>query len=80
MNMLLKAALVFLVLSLLCLGLSFAGRDTTGSFTAIIGGVVAYVLAWVFGGMAIFLGLIAVVVRVLDSLSPPREDEQFPHS
>jgi hypothetical protein len=80
MNMLLKAALVFLVLSLLCFVLSFAGRGTTGSDTSIIGGVIAYVLAWGCGGMALFLGLIALVVRVLDSLWPPRKDEHFPHS
>jgi len=79
-NMLLKAALVFLALSLLFFGLSFVGRDTRGSDTAIIGGVVAYLLMWVCGGMALLLGLIAVLVRVADLLWPPRDDERFPHS
>jgi hypothetical protein len=79
MNMLLKAALVFLALSLLFLGLSFVGRDG-GSDTSIIGGVIAYVLMWVCGGMVLFLGLIAIVVRALDSFRPPRDDERFPHS
>ena len=79
-NMLLKAAFVFFALAILFFGLSFAGRDTTGSDTAITGGVVAYLLMWVCGGMSLLLGFVGIMVRVFDSFWPPRDDEHFPHS
>ena len=80
MSFLLKASLACLALLALagCVFLSVGGLGHGEAPN--ISGVVAGLAACLFAGMGLFLGVVALVVRVMDSVFPPRDDQRFPHS
>jgi hypothetical protein len=78
MKLLLKSALACLVLSALAAGM-YLSADVPGDVPN-LSGIAAGVVAAIFAGMGLLLGIVAFAVWALDSLFPPRDDQRFPHS